>query len=219
MKWIKKVATTPLETVAKVINSLANGSDTNAPSINAVNAAITAIYNAIDTLSNSVTTALSGKQATITGAATTITTNNMVSGRALVSNNDGKVGVSVVTSSELARLSGIEGNVQLQINDNKPTRLHKDILVSAATAGSVYSTTAVFTASDGYSVAADSKMVTAYSSTNNIRIDSITRTDGTNKVTYYILYHGTSNDVGGTITVNTLMIPSIYDPGDPTPNA
>lgn len=219
MKWIKKVATTPLENIAKVINSLANGSDTNAPSINAVNGAITAIYNAIDTLSNSVATALSGKQATITGAASSITTNNLTSGRALISNSNGKVGVSSVTSTELNRLSGIQSNVQEQITNNIPRRLHKNINVLVDVAGSIYSTTATFTASDGYDVNQDSKMVTVYSSSNNIRIDSVTRVDASNKVTYYILYHGTQAETAGAITINTLMIPSIYDTGDITPNA
>lgn len=42
MKWIKKIASTPLETIARVINSLDSGADatTNAPSIKAVNDAL-----------------------------------------------------------------------------------------------------------------------------------------------------------------------------------
>lgn len=42
MKWIKKVASTPLETIARVIDSLDSGADatTNAPSIHAVNDAL-----------------------------------------------------------------------------------------------------------------------------------------------------------------------------------
>ncbi len=42
MKWLKKVATTPLTTIAKVINSLAGGENetTNAPSIKAVKDAL-----------------------------------------------------------------------------------------------------------------------------------------------------------------------------------
>ena len=42
MKWIKKVASTPLEAIARVINSLDSGADatTNAPSIKAVNDAL-----------------------------------------------------------------------------------------------------------------------------------------------------------------------------------
>lgn len=44
MKWIKKVASTPLDTIAKVINSLVSGDDktTNAPSIKAVTDALAA---------------------------------------------------------------------------------------------------------------------------------------------------------------------------------
>ena len=214
MKWIKKVSTTPLGTIAKVIDSLSGSSTTNAPSIRAVNGAITELLSTID----SVQTAVEGKQATITGAASSITTTNLTSGRALVSNSNGKVGVSSVTSTELNSLSGIDGNIQEKITNNIPRRLHKNLLVIADVAGSVYSTTATFTASDGYDVNQDSKMITVYSSTNNIRIDSVTRVDAFNKVTYYILYHSTQAETGGTITINTLMIPSIYDTGDITPN-
>lgn len=39
-KWIKKVATTPLDAIAKVIDSLSGSSTTNAPSIRAVNVAL-----------------------------------------------------------------------------------------------------------------------------------------------------------------------------------
>ena len=38
--WIKKVATTPLNTIAKVIDSLSGSSTENAPSIHAVNTAL-----------------------------------------------------------------------------------------------------------------------------------------------------------------------------------
>lgn len=42
MKWIKKVAVTPMDLVAKVIDSLSGNSKINAPSIHAVNAALAA---------------------------------------------------------------------------------------------------------------------------------------------------------------------------------
>lgn len=46
MKWLKKVAATPLTTIARVVDSLQNQTNdrTNAPSINAVNEAITNIW-------------------------------------------------------------------------------------------------------------------------------------------------------------------------------
>lgn len=64
-----------------------------------------------------ISSALSGKQATITGGASTITTSNLTVSRALVSNSSGKVVVSSVTSTELGYLSGVNSNIQDQIDD------------------------------------------------------------------------------------------------------
>lgn len=60
--------------------------------------------------------ALSGKQDKITGAATTITDNNLTANCALISDANGKVAVSPVTATELARLDGVTSNVQTQLN-------------------------------------------------------------------------------------------------------
>ena len=51
--------------------------------------------------------ALNGKQAAITGAATTITSDDLTASKALVSTEEGKVGVSTVTTTELSLLSGM----------------------------------------------------------------------------------------------------------------
>lgn len=63
-----------------------------------------------------VDAAVSGKQATITGAATTITSSNLTASRALVSDANGKVAVSAVTSTELGYLDGVTSNIQTQLN-------------------------------------------------------------------------------------------------------
>lgn len=62
---------------------------------------------------------LEGKQATITGGATTIASNNLTGNRALVSNTNGKVSVSSVTTAELYQLAGLDTskNVQTQLNE------------------------------------------------------------------------------------------------------
>ena len=60
-----------------------------------------------------------GKQDKITGAATTITSSNLTASRALVSNSSGKVTVSSVTSTELGYLSGVNNNVQTQLDGVK----------------------------------------------------------------------------------------------------
>jgi hypothetical protein len=60
---------------------------------------------------------LSGVQATITGGASTITTSNLSTNLALISNSSGKVATSTVTSTELGYLSGTTSNIQSQINN------------------------------------------------------------------------------------------------------
>lgn len=52
----------------------------------------------------------------VTGAASTITTSNLTANRALVSNGNGKVAVSAVTSTELGYLDGATSNIQDQID-------------------------------------------------------------------------------------------------------
>lgn len=72
-------------------------------------------------ISTATQTALNGKQATITGGASTITTSDMTANRALVSNADGKVAVSAVTSTELGYLDGVTSNIQNQLNSKLST--------------------------------------------------------------------------------------------------
>lgn len=60
-----------------------------------------------------------GAQNKITGAATTITDSNLTANCALVSDANGKVAVSHVTATELARLDGVTSNVQTQLNSKQ----------------------------------------------------------------------------------------------------
>ena len=60
---------------------------------------------------------LDAKQDAITGGATTITSSNLTSNRALVSDGSGKVAVSTITSAELGYLDGVTSNVQTQLNN------------------------------------------------------------------------------------------------------
>lgn len=71
-----------------------------------------AIKNLIDALQ----TAVNGKQSAVTGGASTITSSNLTSNRALVSNGSGKVAISDITSTELGYLNGVTANVQTQLN-------------------------------------------------------------------------------------------------------
>ena len=64
---------------------------------------------------------LNGKQASITGAATTIAANNLTASRALISNSDGKIAASAVTSTELGYLAGVTSAIQTQLNGKQPS--------------------------------------------------------------------------------------------------
>ena len=71
-----------------------------------------------------VNNSLALKQATITGSASTITTTNLTASRALVIHASGKVAVSSTTDAQISYLSGVNGNIQPQIdgktsNDNR----------------------------------------------------------------------------------------------------
>jgi hypothetical protein len=60
---------------------------------------------------------LDTKQDTITGAATTITSSDLTADRALLSDTNGKVAASSITTTELGYLSGVTSNLQGQLDD------------------------------------------------------------------------------------------------------
>lgn len=70
----------------------------------------------LDGVTSSIQTQLSNKQPTITGAATTITSNNLTTNKALISNGSGKVAVSTVSNTELGYLANTTSNIQTQLN-------------------------------------------------------------------------------------------------------
>jgi hypothetical protein len=67
-------------------------------------------------VTSAIQTQLDAKQVTVTGAASTITTANLGSTRALVSDGSGKVAVSAVTSTELGYVSGVSSDIQTQLD-------------------------------------------------------------------------------------------------------
>jgi hypothetical protein len=81
----------------------------------------TATLDLIGTLQSDAQTQLNAKQPTIIGAASTVTTANLSVDRVVISNTSGKIASAAVTSTELATLSGISGNVQAQLNTKQPT--------------------------------------------------------------------------------------------------
>lgn len=89
-----------------------------------------AIKNLIDALQTTV----NGKQSAVTGGASTITSSNLTSNRALVSNGSGKVAISDITSTELGYLDGVTANVQTQLNA-KAASLHTHDYAGSSSAG------------------------------------------------------------------------------------
>ncbi len=73
--------------------------------------------NYVDGVTSKIQTQLNNKQASITGGASTITSSNLTTSRALISNSSGKVAVSAVTSTELGYLDGVTSNVQTQLDE------------------------------------------------------------------------------------------------------
>lgn len=78
--------------------------------------------NSPNAIANSAVTAgLNGKEPTITGAATTITTNNLAAARAVITDANGKVAASTVTSTELGYVHGVTSAIQTQLNSKEAT--------------------------------------------------------------------------------------------------
>jgi hypothetical protein len=70
----------------------------------------------LDGVTSSIQTQLNGKEATVTGGATSILSSNLTTLRALISDSDGKVVVSPITSTELGYMAGTTSAVQTQLN-------------------------------------------------------------------------------------------------------
>lgn len=78
--------------------------------------ATAAELNYMDGVTSNVQTQLNAKQKAITGAAETIVENNLTADKVLVSDKNGKVGVSAVTAEEIGYLSGLVVNAQEQFD-------------------------------------------------------------------------------------------------------
>ena len=104
--------------------------------------ATAAELNYMDGVTSNVQTQLNAKQAKLTGGATTIVSSNLTASRALISNADGKVAVSAVTSTELGYLDGVTSKVQTQLNAKMPKTLTSNeygtSLPTAGTKGRIF---------------------------------------------------------------------------------
>lgn len=72
--------------------------------------------NLLEDATGNIQDQIDGKQAKITGGATSITSSNLSASRALISDGNGKVDASDVTSTELKYLDGVTSNIQTQLN-------------------------------------------------------------------------------------------------------
>ena len=92
-------------------------SELSATSTNSVQNKV--IYQEIFELNEAVVNILDimpDKQDAITGAATTVVDNDLSAGRALISNDAGKIAISEVTNDELVCLEGVTSNIQEQLD-------------------------------------------------------------------------------------------------------
>ena len=108
---------------------------------------------------------LETKQDKITGAATTITDDNLTASHALVSDANGKVAVSAVTSTELGYLDGVTSNVQ--------TQLDKKLETAPVTSVNSKTGAVSLTASDVGALPADTVIPTVNNATLTIKRNSI----------------------------------------------
>lgn len=135
--------------------------------------ATTAELNYVDGVTSNIQTQLNAKQATITGAATTITGSDLTKSRALVSNSNGKVAVSAVTSTELGYLDGVTSNVQAQLDSKEP-----EITVLPVTKGGTGNSSVDTTPTSG-----STKMVTSggvYTAIDTVNTELDTKMDKAN---------------------------------------
>ena len=103
--------------VNTAITNLIDGAPATLDTLNELAAAL----NDDDAFHTTITNLIATKQATITGAATTITGTDLTASKALVSDSNGKVSVSVVSNTELGYLTGVTSSIQTQIDAKHPT--------------------------------------------------------------------------------------------------
>lgn len=117
----------------------------------------------------------------ITGGASTIAGNDLTVSRALISNGNGKVAVSDVTSTELGYLDGVTGNIQDQLNGKAPSSLSTTVDTLSGTVTGFINNTSVSKSADGNTITVKING-TEQSLTNSWRGIS-DKTDGTSSST------------------------------------
>ena len=133
-------------------------------------------------ISTATQTALDTKQETITGGASTITTSNLGTNKALISNGSGKVVVSSVTSTELGYLSGVTSAIQTQLNGKVPTTrkindkaLSADITLSASDVGAQATVTGAATTITGSNLTTNRALIS--NGSGKVAVSAVTATE------------------------------------------
>jgi hypothetical protein len=106
-------------TKSDAFSVLFNGNTTIGGSLTLNSTEITATgteLNYVDGVTSSIQAQLDSKQIAITGAATTIVSNDLTPNMALVSDANGKVAASDITSTELGYLDGVTSSIQTQLD-------------------------------------------------------------------------------------------------------
>ena len=98
--------------ISTAISNLVASAPTTLNTLNEIAAALNNDPNLATTLTNQI----ASKQPTITGAASTITTSNLTASSVLVSDTSGKVAASSVSNTQLGYLTGVNSNIQTQLD-------------------------------------------------------------------------------------------------------
>ena len=99
------------------LGNVDNTSDLSKPISTATQTALNAKADQSNTYTKQeVDDLIAGGGVTYNGAVTTILNDNLFPGRVVVSDSNGKVGISGISSTELGTLSGVSSNIQNQIN-------------------------------------------------------------------------------------------------------
>lgn len=121
-------------TESYVSTAISNLVDSSPDALNTLNELAAALGDDPN-FATTVATEIGKKQATITGGATTITSANLTASRALISNANGKVAVSAVTSTELGYLDGVTSAIQTQLNNRVTLSTSQTITGDKVTTG------------------------------------------------------------------------------------
>ena len=131
----------------------------------------------------------------ITGGATTIVSDDLDASRALISDGNGKVAVSLVTSTELGYLDGVTSNIQTQLTEVKTSVSNgKSAIASAIT-------------DKGVSTSSSDSFTTMASNIDKLKVANLVPSVGTWHGTEYSSFPtALGSDSGNTVTNQNICV-------------